>query len=130
MFAGGKGLVLPKDPTGLPDGWEQDHGHLDPNGSRHHGPDGEGLEYGKPQPGKTGYKDKEHWHKLRLKDGHWQKDKSVGRNGHLVPGETVSWAVIGAGVAYGAWEIGKWGAGIFFAPETAGGSLVLAGSLP
>ena len=34
------------------------------------------------------------------------------------------------GVGYGLYLTAKWGAALFFAPETAGSSLILAGSTP
>jgi RHS repeat-associated protein len=68
---------LPKDPTGLPEGWTKDPTHRNPNGSRWRSPSGDDyLDFDKGQPGKPGFRGKDHWHKNNEDD-------------HLMPGQEV-----------------------------------------
>lgn len=66
-------MKLPNDPTGLPPEWAQDATHLDPNGTRWRHPSGDYLDFHKAQPGKPGWRGKDHWHhngeKPHLKPG-------------------------------------------------------------
>ena len=129
MFA--EGLTLPENPSGLPNGWELDPSHRPPDGSRHRGPNGEGLDYQKGREGKPGFEGQDHWHKLRLNDkGKWETDPTVGRRGgHLLPGDVVKWGTAGL-VLYGLYEGVKWGGAILLAPESGGLSLGAAALAP
>ena len=54
---------LPSDPSGLGDGWTQDHGHRNPNGEKWYHPDsGTSVEWHPAQEGKPGWRGKDHWH--------------------------------------------------------------------
>jgi len=123
-------LTLPLDPSGLPGGWQPDSSHQAPGGSRHRGPGGEGLDFHKGRPGQPGFEGKDHWHKLRLNGkGKWETDPTVGKRGHLLPGDVVKWGVVGA-IGYGLYEGVKWGGAILLAPETGGLSLGGAALVP
>ena len=62
-------LILPKDPAGLPDGWIKDPNHRNPNGEKWIYPKtGDELEWHKGQPGKPGWRGKDHWHHNRGKN--------------------------------------------------------------
>jgi RHS repeat-associated protein len=74
--SGNGGLILPNDPSGLPQGWTQDPSHKAPNGQRFRNPQypGKYLDYDKAQPGQPGWRGKPHWHtpdnpKAHLKPG-------------------------------------------------------------
>ncbi len=67
---------LPATPAGLPPGWTRDPGHLHPNGERWRGPNDEYLDFHQGNPGRPGWRGKDHWH-------HNGGDK------HLLPGEEV-----------------------------------------
>jgi RHS repeat-associated protein len=53
---------LPNDPSGLGDGWSQDHGHRNPNGEKWDHESGTSAEWHPGQPGKPGWGGKDHWH--------------------------------------------------------------------
>lgn len=53
---------LPNDPSGLGDGWSQDHGHRNPNGEKWDHKSGTSVEWHPGQPGKPGWGGKDHWH--------------------------------------------------------------------
>jgi RHS repeat-associated protein len=55
-------LILPKNPSGLPPGWKHDPTHRPPHGERWRGPGGDTLDFDKAQPGKRGFRGKDHWH--------------------------------------------------------------------
>ncbi|WP_460227975.1 hypothetical protein, partial [Aurantivibrio infirmus] len=64
-----RGLAkLPDNPGGLGDGWSQDHGHRNPNGEKWDHESGTSLEWHPKQPGKPGWKGKDHWHHNGGKD--------------------------------------------------------------
>jgi uncharacterized protein RhaS with RHS repeats len=70
-------LILPDDPSGLPDGWEKDPTHKNPNGEKWVYPKtGDQLEWHPGQKGKPGWKGKDHWHHNKGKE-------------HLPPGTEV-----------------------------------------
>ena len=91
------GFKLPESPgpngENLPKGWRPDPGHQDPNGERWVSPNGdEGLDFHKGRPGETGFKEDDHWHKLKPGRGGkgLQTDKDGGRKGgHYLPGDEV-----------------------------------------
>jgi RHS repeat-associated protein len=73
-----------------------------------------------------------HWHEDEHHTGHWDEEDKNG-NSHVNVYESarvVGWGVIIVGAGWGAWELGKWGSAVFFAPETFGGSLAGAAALP
>jgi RHS repeat-associated protein len=53
---------LPNDPSGLGDGWSKDHGHRNPNGEKWDHDSGRSVEWHPGQPGKPGWRGKDHWH--------------------------------------------------------------------
>lgn len=53
---------LPNGPSGLGDGWSQDHGHRHPNGEKWDHESGTSVEWHPGQPGKPGWGGKDHWH--------------------------------------------------------------------
>ena len=53
---------LPNSPAGLGDGWTQDHGHRNPNGEKWDHDSGTSVEWHPGQPGKPGWRGKDHWH--------------------------------------------------------------------
>ena len=78
------GWRLPQNPGGLPDTWQYDPGHRDPNGARYRHPNGDVLDFHEGRPGEPGWRGKDHWH-------HQDKDGKTtpGKDGdHLVPGES------------------------------------------
>ena len=70
-------LILPNDPSGLPDGWQRDPTHKSPNGEKWvYPPTGDELEWHPGQKDKPGWRGKDHWHHNKGKD-------------HLPPGTEV-----------------------------------------
>ena len=70
-------MTLPDSPTKLPDGWEKDTTHRNPNGEKWvHPRSGDQLEWHPGQKGKPGWRGKDHWHHNRGKD-------------HLPPGSEI-----------------------------------------
>lgn len=67
---------LPPNPSDLGPQWTFDPRHKDPNGSRWVNPDGEYLDFHNPQPGKPGWRGRDHWH-------------NNGCDKHLQPGDEV-----------------------------------------
>ena len=68
------GLIkLPADPFGLPEGWELDPSHQDPNGERWRSGD-DYLDFHRGRPNETGWRKRDHWH-------------HNGEKRHLRPGE-------------------------------------------
>jgi RHS repeat-associated protein len=62
-FMDSAGLMkLPADPTGLPKDWVYDPTHKNPNGERYRHPNGDVLDFDKRQPGKPGWRGRDHWH--------------------------------------------------------------------
>ncbi|MEO7495903.1 MAG: RHS repeat-associated core domain-containing protein [Massilia sp.] len=55
-------MKLPSGPGGLPPEWVKDPSHRDPNGDRIRHPSGEFLDWHPAQPGKKGWRGKDHWH--------------------------------------------------------------------
>jgi hypothetical protein len=55
-------MILPGDPSGLPPGWTPDPTDLDPNGQRFKDAGGRSLDWHPGQPGKPGWRGKDHWH--------------------------------------------------------------------
>ena len=53
---------LPANPSGLGPQWTLDPSHKDPNGSRWVNPNGEYLDFNKAQPGKPGWRGRDHCH--------------------------------------------------------------------
>lgn len=77
--------VLPPNPGGLGDGWVRDDKHKNPNGEKWDHPDsGHTVEWHPAQPGKPGWRGKDHWH---VDGGH----------DHLPPGTDVPDLPIGDG---------------------------------
>lgn len=69
-------LKLPGNPSGLPPGWKHDPSHKNPHGERWRSPGGDYVDFHKGQPGKTGWKGKDHWH-------------HNGGKGHHKPGDEI-----------------------------------------
>ncbi len=67
---------LPANPSGLGPQWTRDPSHLHPNGERWKNPNGDTLDFHKGQPGKPGWRSRDHWH--------WKGGKD-----HLKPGDEV-----------------------------------------
>jgi len=56
-------MILPNDPSGLPEGWEKDPKHKNPNGEKWIYPKtGDTLEWHPRQEGKPGWRGRDHWH--------------------------------------------------------------------
>jgi RHS repeat-associated protein len=56
-------MKLPETPAGLPEGWERDYSHKDPNGERWRYKDTDRyMDFHKGRPGADGWKGKDHWH--------------------------------------------------------------------
>lgn len=70
-------IVLPPDPSGLPNCWQYDPSHRDPHGMRFRHPSGDILDFHIGRPGETGMKAIDHWH------------HNEGRE-HLLPGTEIS----------------------------------------
>ena len=61
-------LILPENPSGLPDGWIKDPTHKNPNGEKWIYPKtGDELEWHPKQKGKPGWRGKDHWYHNRGK---------------------------------------------------------------
>ena len=69
-------MKLPGNPSGLPSDWVRDPSHRDPNGERWRHPSGEYLDWAPAQPGKPGWRGRDHWHHNNGDD-------------HLQPGDEV-----------------------------------------
>ena len=67
---------LPANPTGLGPQWTLDPSHQAPNGSRWRNPNGDYLDFHQGQPGKPGWRGRDHWH-------------DNGCPKHLAPGDEV-----------------------------------------
>jgi len=62
-------MTLPDDPSGLPNGWVKDPSHKNPNGEKWIYPKtGDQLEWHPGQPGKPGWRGKDHWHHNKGKE--------------------------------------------------------------
>jgi RHS repeat-associated protein len=83
----GSDFVLPQNPSGLGPEWVNDTRHRAPNGSRWVRGDGEQLDFDKGQPGKTGWKGKDHWHVTH--PGQKDYDQTLGDRGHVDPGKVI-----------------------------------------
>lgn len=70
-------MKLPPGPGGLPPEWVKDPTHRDPNGDRIRHPGGDFLDWHPGQPGKNGWRGKDHWH---INNG----------DEHLVPGDEIA----------------------------------------
>ena len=83
---------LPNDPKGLGPEWNRDTGHKAPNDERYVNGKGDKVDWHEGQPGKSGWKGRDHWHWL---PGGEKQDQ------HYRPGDTVKKLVImtGAGAA-------------------------------
>jgi len=79
-------LTLPNDPSGLGPEWTPDPTHTPPNGSRWNGPGGIGLDFDQGQPGKKGWRGKDHWH---IVTSPGQDGKRVRGEEHLPPGTKI-----------------------------------------
>jgi len=66
-------LTLPSDPSGLPDDWQHDPSHRDPNGRRYCCPTCGMLDVHQGRPGLPGFRGIDHWHHNEGKE-------------HLLPG--------------------------------------------
>jgi len=71
---------LPSDPSQLPDYWQVDSGHKNPNGKLWRDPNGNVLEWHQGQPGKKGWRGKDHWH---------YRPGGEGGEEHLKPGDEI-----------------------------------------
>src|SRR5690606_8508103 len=94
------GLVLPDDPSGLPDEWVPDPSHRYPNGQRFRHPNGDYLDWHPGRPGKPGWGGRDHWH-------------HNGGKPHLKPGEVVqvTQIVVGGTLIVVGTNMMIWGAG-------------------
>lgn len=104
-------FTLPAEPgangENLPEGWRKDTDHLSPNGERWVSPDGtEGLEFDRGIPGEYGNKGEDHWAKLKPKrhpKDKLEKDYSLGKGGHLYPGDVIDLNSCSVPAPYSPW---------------------------
>ncbi|MCL4285625.1 MAG: hypothetical protein KJZ62_11060, partial [Fimbriimonadaceae bacterium] len=94
-FADPKGfdkIILPNDPSGLPDGWKEiPHDGNEKGHRRFIAPGGrEGLDFDEAKPGAGGHKERNHWHKLKRKGLKLKREKGGrGEDVHLDPGQEI-----------------------------------------
>src|SRR5206468_4209786 len=77
------GWTLPMNPGGLPETWQYDPGHRDPNGARYRHPNGDVLDFHEGRPGEPGWRGEDHWHH---EDKNGKRTPGKSDPEHLVPG--------------------------------------------